>query len=755
MMRALGAVLGVLLSLSLAACGNPYLSWRTSWTGRLSDETVIRHASGGRLDVRHARVITGNDAAFLSKLELIREARASIDAAYYIYADDYSSSVLTEALLEAARRGVRVRLLVDYHTNYRHLDLFTMMEARARGGAGSLEVRLYNRPTRHVVMDAAYVTLGCGRAPGAAAACTAARLAEVGQRFAGEQIDGRPAAELGISNLDVAASGLFLSGLYAKRPDVAAMAVIRGPEVPPGSAREALARLAQLRLRAQGGPEGGLAARLALAFLLPADGETATPLRAAVAPHLPAEREGVAEALRDWDYLTDFTHHKLLLVDERRLQLGGRNIEDSYHMRANPLVRKYIFLDTDLRAELTDGGRGLRAAFEALWSFRRMVATTAEVRQHAPNDFVANLDAFGAAARACAGVAGAAAREACVGQEFGARALDRPAREAAREAAMRERARRYWGEYPYVGAAEPAPTFPVDPGAFFAYVENVPFLGGPRTPPTRRAYGAVDGREAEHGKRIHALWVAGLEHACRTATAAAPKRVILHNAYFFPPANLTRALGRMVDGDLDCRHVTVAVLTNSIEMTDLNVMNLLARQSIKAFAEHYLARRDPERSARFGYYEYLRPDPARVISLHTKVSVLGDDVFVGSANADVRSYMMDSNNGMFVRGAPGFVAEYVGHLDGLMRDPARARDATELIARTPRRQLMAADLAAFWKTLQPEGADPWLDESQQQIAEVALVQILDLVYRLTRDMLAGGREADRAAERFNRIFKPI
>ena len=64
----------------------------------------------------------------------------------------------------------------------------------------------------------------------------------------------------------------------------------------------------------------------------------------------PLNEEAVTNAERDWEYLTDYLHHKLLLVDQRHVQLGGRNVEDSYHMRPIPLTTKYVFMDTDLHA---------------------------------------------------------------------------------------------------------------------------------------------------------------------------------------------------------------------------------------------------------------------------------------------------------------------------------------------------------------------------------------------------------------------
>jgi cardiolipin synthase C len=49
----------------------------------------------------------------LLRLELIAQAQRSLDLQYYIFRGDESGRLVTEALLAAARRGVRVRILVD------------------------------------------------------------------------------------------------------------------------------------------------------------------------------------------------------------------------------------------------------------------------------------------------------------------------------------------------------------------------------------------------------------------------------------------------------------------------------------------------------------------------------------------------------------------------------------------------------------------------------------------------------------------
>lgn len=55
---------------------------------------------------------SGNDA-LSSRLYLINHADETIDAQYYIWQDDTSGRMLLKAILEAARRGVKVRLLLD------------------------------------------------------------------------------------------------------------------------------------------------------------------------------------------------------------------------------------------------------------------------------------------------------------------------------------------------------------------------------------------------------------------------------------------------------------------------------------------------------------------------------------------------------------------------------------------------------------------------------------------------------------------
>jgi cardiolipin synthase C len=426
-------------------------------------------------------------------------------------------------------------------------------------------------------------------------------------------------------------------------------------------------------------------------------------------------------------------------------------------MRPNALTDKYVFMDTDIRLGLTRGGDAMVAAFGALWDFIPMVATLAEVRRHAPNDLAANAEAHEAARKACGAPRTPGPDDACVEKEFAVRARDLGERVARRAADMESRARVYRTEYLPRVPATSEPAFEVDRDALFAYVENVPYDRSQPVPDRRRTYGAPVGMELQAGKHIHHVWLGALADTCRAGDRTRPRQVILHNAYFYPPANLTDALSRMVNGELDCGHVTVTVLTNSIETTDLNIVNVTARHAVKAFTEFYRRHEHPRR-ARFAYYEYqVRPGEAKQ-SLHSKVAVLGDDVLVGSANADVRSYMMDSNNALLIRRAPAFTRAYVGHVQRMLADRTRTRSLDDYFASTPRETMLQEDLGTFRELLAKYHADGRLDAGQQADLEKRFTDMLDSAYHLTRDSIAAGSSASTRRERqnaFNALFKPI
>lgn len=77
--------------------------------------------------------------AFLLRAELIDRAEKTLDLQYYIFRSDETGKLLCEAVLRAADRGVRVRLLIDDFDNSGQ-----NAEVEALSAHPNIEVRLYN-----------------------------------------------------------------------------------------------------------------------------------------------------------------------------------------------------------------------------------------------------------------------------------------------------------------------------------------------------------------------------------------------------------------------------------------------------------------------------------------------------------------------------------------------------------------------------------------------------------------------------------
>lgn len=700
-------------------------------------ETLASHTSGGPLALAEGQVLTDNDAAFAAKLEVIASATESLDLAYYIFADDYSSTALTQALLDATRRGVRVRLLLDYFSAYRDLDRLSWLE---REGAGKLEVRLYNRPTAEIIRDAAYLTTSCADVGVAGQQCDDAKQRAIEQQFGALAAAGSDLAET-----TVAGSGLFLSGLYGKHPQLLAYAISRGQGIDPQALAasagnsdpaqgERLKELGKLYFKARySGGVDGLSARLKLAFVRLAFAEQVNPVFATVGSYLPLARQNNSNAQRDWDYLSEFLHHKLLLADRRQLVLGGRNVEDAYHLHPGPLSAKYNFMDTDVRLRLTAPDATLAASFDNLWQLP-MNATLAQVRRHAPNEHLANFAVFDAAQETCAKGSDAACVDRYLARHL--RPLEQRMETIARQ--HRENLQRFRSEYRPAFAAAPQT---IDAQAAIHYLQNLPMVDG------RRSYGAPLQDEAAHGKQIHGLWRSAMQAVCDGAGTT--REVYIHNAYFFLPANLLRDIGGALDGSRACPGVTLTMLTNSLATTDLSVVNLLAVWQMKALADHLRETAPGSAAARLRYYEYL-PQTDKRLSLHSKVMVFGDDVFIGSANADVRSLMMDSNNGVFIRNAPAFAGGYRQWLRDIVAAPGRVAERTADLG--SERDALLAAMDTHLDQLLARYAGERLSAEQQAKLRADVRATTQRVYDLSRGILRGERDA---AEQFNALFKAI
>ncbi len=86
-------------------------------------------------------ILSGYDALG-SRLEMAHEAEQSIDAQYYIWHDDLAGQLMLKSLMDAAKRGIRVRLLLDDNGVNGLDDTLTALD-----GLENFEVRLFNPST--------------------------------------------------------------------------------------------------------------------------------------------------------------------------------------------------------------------------------------------------------------------------------------------------------------------------------------------------------------------------------------------------------------------------------------------------------------------------------------------------------------------------------------------------------------------------------------------------------------------------------
>lgn len=659
------------------------------WDRSMSESDILKAASSNEVRFSSARIIIDNDAAFDAKLKAIKEAQSgdTLRVAYYILSDDYSSSVFLDELLKAAQRGVRVKLLLDFLTNYHQHDLLTYLQKKSNG---QIDIRFYGKPSQLIVRDSLFLTQPCPNYQGTPSAtyCSDSKWNEINKNkeFVSTDTMKDPFAKM------------LLTGIYTKNANLIKTSLLIGAQIDPKSyqntspadpkEQEQLKKFLKSVYEAK--VKGDITARIKVAMALMMYGDQLKPLMNEISGRIPLSQMGEKSA-QHWEHLADFLHHKIIMRNDSYLVLGGRNIEDSYHMKPNKLTKKYIFMDTDFAAEIRSGGNSIAKSFDQLFEFSPMVMSLTEASELMPFDYVANSNLFLTKLSECSGLPNKTKEDrvqvaSCLGSYKtlkGFKTLSE--RHLNIENNIKERASVYKKTYlptkKYSQSWKPGTVYDDQlsgqeiNSTFGAYLENLHYN---KKQKAERIFGSTNGKEIPTGKNIHHIWVKGLVNACNQKT---PQRVILHSAYWIPPANLYRTFRKMMDGTWDCSNVKVQIITNSFETTDLNIINIFAKYQTRALFETYkerlkISRTSQNKSATFEYYEYNPSTEASGLSLHSKVSVLGDDLIIGSANGDVRSYYMDTNNAIFIRGAKDSVQAYIQYIDGLIKDQKTLKNLT-------------------------------------------------------------------------------
>ncbi len=139
----------VLSSLALAVAGCASLPPGSSYPRTASkafehpEETRLGEAARARtadhVDTSGFRLLSIGIDGFLTRIELADQAQRTLDLQYFILRADRSGRALTDALLRAADRGVRVRILVDDGETMPGDEKIALLDAHP-----NIEVRVFN-----------------------------------------------------------------------------------------------------------------------------------------------------------------------------------------------------------------------------------------------------------------------------------------------------------------------------------------------------------------------------------------------------------------------------------------------------------------------------------------------------------------------------------------------------------------------------------------------------------------------------------
>lgn len=88
----------------------------------------------------YALILDRGPDALLARVNLIRSATTAIDLQTYIFDEDDAGRLVLDELLAAARRGVRVRVLIDQLSALKHVDTL----AALAGAHVNFELKLYS-----------------------------------------------------------------------------------------------------------------------------------------------------------------------------------------------------------------------------------------------------------------------------------------------------------------------------------------------------------------------------------------------------------------------------------------------------------------------------------------------------------------------------------------------------------------------------------------------------------------------------------
>lgn len=140
----------VALVIAVAACATlppgsdypktPSTAFEQPSTTRLGKQ--LAKESGRHPGQSGFRIVPHGVDGLLLRTQLVRAAERSIDIQYYIFAEDDTGKLLQKSILDAADRGVRIRLLIDDQNSFQRHE--TPEIIAALNDHANIELRLFN-----------------------------------------------------------------------------------------------------------------------------------------------------------------------------------------------------------------------------------------------------------------------------------------------------------------------------------------------------------------------------------------------------------------------------------------------------------------------------------------------------------------------------------------------------------------------------------------------------------------------------------
>ena len=95
----------------------------------------------------YVSLLNNGDDALLARIHLIRNAKESILIQTFIWGSDETSRFVVYELIQAAKRGVKVKIILDYLISSRDFELITFLTT----AHPNLEIKLYNPISKNIV----------------------------------------------------------------------------------------------------------------------------------------------------------------------------------------------------------------------------------------------------------------------------------------------------------------------------------------------------------------------------------------------------------------------------------------------------------------------------------------------------------------------------------------------------------------------------------------------------------------------------